>query len=341
MTGVAVDTDLWLESELPPHLRFNIRLLDETGAALAESRDLDALRAEYGARARQQFTKATSERIARDGIVRWDFEDLPESIVAETGLVAHPALVDQGDHVAIRVYERPDEARAAHRGGAARLLRLALAEKLKSLRKQMPLPPKAAIAYTVIASPDQLRADVAEAALDDIAGASYEATRSRAAFEALVRDAGNRLAPRPSNASPRRSRAHRLRHAAAQAHAPLMGFAKANFDDLREQLKGLIHAGFARELTLERLREFPRYLKAMAIRAERLQQDPRKDQVRMLRVQEFVAAYEDMRHRDEVPRAKLDELRWAIEEFRVQEFAQELGVRGAVSEKRLHRMLAP
>jgi len=33
-------------------------------------------------------------------------------------------------------------------------------------------------------------------------------------------------------------------------------------------------------------------------------------------------------------------LGWAIEEFRMQAFAQELGVRGAVSGKRLRRLLA-
>jgi ATP-dependent helicase HrpA len=77
----------------------------------------------------------------------------------------------------------------------------------------------------------------------------------------------------------------------------------------------------------------------MAIRAGRLEQDPRKDQARMLRVREFVEAHAAQARRGDIPRDALDALRWAIEEFRVQEFAQELGTREPVSEKRLKRML--
>ena len=70
---------------------------------------------------------------------------------------------------------------------------------------------------------------------------------------------------------------------------PLMGFATANFEDLREQHRRLVFAGFAKLFPLARLKDLPRYLKAMRLRAERLQNDPRKDQARMLVVRDFDA----------------------------------------------------
>ena len=63
---------------------------------------------------------------------------------------------------------------------------------------------------------------------------------------------------------------------------PLMGYARANYEDLREQLDTLVHPGFVREVDKSRLQHFPRYLNAMRLRAERLRQDATRDQARML-----------------------------------------------------------
>ena len=35
----------------------------------------------------------TASRIAREGVVRWDFDALPLTVETDTGLTAHPALV--------------------------------------------------------------------------------------------------------------------------------------------------------------------------------------------------------------------------------------------------------
>src|SRR5690606_28781344 len=72
----------------------------------------------------------------------------------------------------------------------------------------------------------------------------------------------------------------------------LMGFARGNYDDLERQLARLVYPGFLREVPLERLAEYPRYLKAMALRAERLRRDPARDQARMLEVRPFEQALE-------------------------------------------------
>ncbi len=342
ITGVELAVCDWDQSGLPPHLRFNVRLLDEHGAVLAESRDLDALRARHGTRAREQFARQTATAIARSGITQWDFDELPESIATDTGLAAFPALVDAGASVAICVFEQRDEADAAHAEGVRRLLRIALAEKLKGARKNAPLSPKVAIAYVAVDSPDRLREDVVDAAFDDLVRGCLVGVRSKSAFEALSGATSRQLGPTIVR---RLDVVEEILKAYAalvpQLNPPLLGFAKANYDDLREQLAGLIHPGFARALALERLSDLPRYLKAMALRAQRLELDPRKDQLRMIEVREFVDALAVQRANSDTPAraAALERLRWAIEEFRVQQFAQELKTREAVSDKRLRKML--
>jgi ATP-dependent helicase HrpA len=338
-TGVEVPAGEWHEAELAPHLRFNIRLLDESGDVLATGRDLIAMRAAHGSRARHAFAERTAAQVARQGLTRFDLDELPEVVKTDTGLAAWPALVDEGDSVAVRVFEDPASAAAEHVRGVLRLLRLVLAEKLRAARRQLPLAPKAAIAYTAVGSPDALRADVVEQTFDELAAARAAGIRRRDAFDALAADVSKGLfAAAVERLAPIEEALVAYAALAPRLTPPLLGFARANYDDLREQLGRLVHAGFVRDLPRERAVDLPRYLKAMAIRAERLQQDPRKDQARMLLAREFESTWRDACDGNgDAPACT--RVRWLIEEFRVQLFAQELGTREPVSEKRLRKLL--
>jgi ATP-dependent helicase HrpA len=120
---------------------------------------------------------------------------------------------------------------------------------------------------------------------------------------------------------------------------PLMGYARANYDDLREQLGELVHPGFVREVDKAHLSHYPRYLKAMRLRAERLRQDATRDQARMLTVRGYWREYLKLRAERGGEDAELAELRWLIEELRVSLFAQELKTAEPVSPKKLNKVL--
>ena len=70
---------------------------------------------------------------------------------------------------------------------------------------------------------------------------------------------------------------------------------------------------------------------ALSLRAERAQRDPTRDQARMLELKPFADALANADPAD----AEAQALRWELQELRVQLFAQELGVKGGVSPKRL------
>ena len=97
------------------------------------------------------------------------------------------------------------------------------------------------------------------------------------------------------------------------------------------QLDALAHPGFLREVPAEVLAEYPRWLKALVLRAERAQRDPTRDQARMLELKPFADALAAADPAD----ADAQALRRELQELRVQLFAQELGVKGGVSPKRL------
>ncbi len=355
VTGIEVPVSDWqaAEAALPAHLSMRIRVLDEHGRMIAEERDLALLRQRFGERARRAFAEQAASTLAQEDLRDFPGEPLPASINAASGMRAYPALVDRIHRVDLAVFEQEPEALVQHRAGVRRLLRFATADKLKQVRKQLPLGAKLALAYTSIASPEQLRDDIAQGALDDLIAQTDASLRSAELFQLAVSEISRELSRRALERL-------QLIESALTGYAELlprlrpglMGFASANLDDLREQLERLIHPGFAREFPLARLRELPRYLRAMNLRAERLQNDPRKDQARMLVVRDFQAQLEQLGASSagaanpetgaivsDERQTELESIRWALEELRVQLFAQELGTREPVSEKRLQRML--
>ncbi|MFC0677150.1 ATP-dependent RNA helicase HrpA [Lysobacter korlensis] len=350
LTGVAVMGTDFDETALEPHLRMNLRLFDRDGrTVLAESRDLDELRARFGARAADAFAAKAADGMARGGLTSFPDTPIPLSVPGAGGVPAYPALHDDSDSVSLRVHADREEAQRAHPKGVRRLLELALADRFRQARKQLPVSPKTGLLYAAIesASPrhaglkdgDRLRADLVEGAFEALAAEGLGDIRDAAAF-AERRDAiGKQLF---SEAMERLRQAEAILAAVAEVRAklesPLMGWASGNLDDMRAQLASLTPPGFLRDVPADALREYPRYLKALALRGERALRDPTRDQARMLEIKPFADALATAGEERGEP--EWQALRWELEELRVSLFAQELGARGGVSPKKLAARLA-
>ena len=357
-TGAMVAaTDFDVES-LDPHLRMNLRLFEVTsgnatrgkGAAsgendgmklLAMSRDLDALRARFGERAGSAFAARAGAALAAEGLREFPATAIPEQVPGEAGVPAYPALVDTGDAAALRIFADKSEAALAHPQGVRRLLEIALADKLKQARKQLPVSPKTGLLYAAIESQERLRGDLVDAAVNAVLADGLEAIRTPEAFLQRSADAGKRLF---GEAMERLKLAESILGLTGelkpQLESPLMGWARGNLDDMQAQLAGLVHAGFLRETPADALAQFPRYLKAMILRAERAKRDPPCDQARMLELKPFVDALQEARVQGLAQRSQWAALRWDIEELRVSLFAQELGFRSGISAKKLAQRVA-
>ncbi|MCR6625173.1 MAG: ATP-dependent RNA helicase HrpA [Pseudoxanthomonas sp.] len=344
-TGVAVSALDFDDAALEPHLRMNLRLREDPrgggdGKVLAESRDLDALRQRFGAKAGQAFAARAGREMAASGLREFPAQPIPREVPGEAGVPAYPALRDEGETVALQVFADRAEADAAHPRGVRRLLEIALADKVKQARKQLPVSPKTGLLYAAIESQERLRGDIVDAAMNAVLAGGLDAIRDRAAFEHRRDDAGKRLF---GEAMERLKLAEAILSAVAelkpQLDAPLMGWARGNLDDLRAQLAALVHPGFLRDTPADALAQLPRYLKAMTLRAERAKRDPAKDQARMLELKPFADALAQANEDGIAQAADWQALRWDLEELRVSVFAQELGAKSGVSPKKLAQRL--
>lgn len=349
-TGANVSALDFDEAALEPHLRMNLRVREDVSTegrrakgdarVLAESRDLAELRARFGDRAGRAFAARAGRAMAATGLREFPSQPIPHEVPGEAGVPAYPALKDQGETVSLQVFADRAEADAAHPGGVRRLLDIALADKVKQARKQLPVSPKTGLLYAAIESQERLRGDIVDAAMNAVLREGLEAIRDRGAFEQRREDAGKHLF---GEAMERLKLAESILAAVAalkpELESPLMGWARGNLDDLRDQLAALVHPGFLRDTPADALAQLPRYLKAMTLRAQRAKRDPSRDQARMLEIKPFVDALAQAVNEEVSGSPEWQALRWDLEELRVSLFAQELGARAGISPKKLAQRL--
>jgi ATP-dependent helicase HrpA len=336
---------------LPPHLSMNFKVVDEHGRQLAMGRSLPQLRAELGTEARRSF-QAVAERDVRlapelhSRITDWDFGELPELLEIRRGgqtLVGFPALVDQGEHCALEVFDDLAQATTKHREGLRRLFRLQLKEQVKFIEKSLaPLQTVAMQAGTVPALAaawpgfETLRAEVIDAALDRTALVEPWPT-DRAAFLARRDEARGKLTliaqevARLVTTIVQEAAAVQKKLAAARAFPAVCA-------DIGEQLARLFPRGFVTATPAAQLAHYPRYLKAIALRLDKLKADPARDAQRQAEIAALQVPYlRELAARKGRADARLDEFRWLLEELRVSAFAQELRTPMPVSVKRLQK----
>ncbi len=322
--------------KLPRHLDFLIRVHDESGRLLGQSRSLCRLTERFAERARAEFMARQAERWQRDGLKPADLEPLPEQVTTRGGHQAWPALVAQGSLAGVRLFDTPQEAQLAHAGGIMALLKGALRDPLQYLKKHHGLSRPAQIAWTRIEDISELTAALRELSLRRFCAPEVVwAVRDRMAFEALVaRVRAEWVAACQADAAVL-DQVVIAWHALSLALDSLAAAAPNNIADVRTQLDDLLYGGFLADLEAERLAHYPRYLKGISLRLEALEQDPRKDDQRMKEVRPWWQAYLDHLAAGGWYTPELDAYRWLIEEFRVQIFAQRLGTAEKVSPRRL------
>jgi len=115
--------------------------------------------------------------------------------------------------------------------------------------------------------------------------------------------------------------------------------------DIGAQFADLLQRRFISATPYERLSHFPRYLKAAALRLDKLRADPSRDARLLADWQSLARPWE--RERGNLRKAGqvghladpfVEEFRWLLEELRVALFAQELRTPSPVSVKRLQKM---
>jgi ATP-dependent helicase HrpA len=345
LTGVHVPESAWDLDKVPGHLRPSFRVLDDTGEEVGVGKDLEALKQPLQPSFDRAMRQVADESgVSATGRTEWTFGTIEPSFTqTRAGHEVHgfPALVDEGETVGLRVMASAGEQEAHHRLGVRRLLLLAVPSPVAKLLDGLDNTAKLGLAASPYAGVRTLIEDCVVAAAGELVDEGAP-VREPEAFQALVELARAQL---PDASAAVVAQVLRVLGEWRTVEKALTGRVEMAvlpaMTDLRAQLARLVHPGFVAEAGTAALREYPRYLKAMAARVDRLP-DLARDRELMDRVDVLQRAWQ---HRvDALPEsrpmvAELRRVRWMLEEYRVSLWAQHLGTAQPVSDTRIRKAL--
>ncbi len=252
-------------------------------------------------------------------------------------LIGCPALVDQGDAVTIEVFDEPDVAAARHRAGLRRLFALQIRDALKYLEKNLPDLQKMAVAFMPLGTREELRTQILEVALDR-AFLLEPLPMDEAGFRRRVEEGRGRLTL-IANEVARLAGGILLDYATAVRKIKDTKIQPDATADATQQLQRLMPKRFLALTPWTQLQHFPRYLKAITLRLDKLRSDPARDATKMTELRPQEQRYWRLvAERKGAVDDRMQEYRWLLEELRVSFFAQELRTPQPVSVKRLDKV---
>ncbi len=343
--GVLIKPDDWNEAELDDHYRFNVQVLDAEGRSLAQSRDWSALAKQFsGAAAVESAEQPIESEWQRSGIERWDFGELPLQVELEQAgmkVPAYPALTveDKQSTLSIKLYPTQALAERAHRLGVVRLLQRQLARPLKELTRKLPELERSALLFAKLATKQQLQQDFFDGLIAQLFITDGVLPRTQQAFDSLLEQGRPELWSEAEGLS---NKLHNLLKQYQTITKKLSGSIQLTWapvlNDIKAQLAQLIYSGFIRETPAQWWPRLTVYLQAVDIRLDKFQQDLNKQRLYSDQLQQLSSHYLQQHRQSIEAGAELVELeryRWMLEEYRVSLFAQQLGTKMPVSEKRL------
>jgi ATP-dependent helicase HrpA len=331
---------------LSRHLRLRFSVEDDKGRIVGAGRDLAALWSDLATQARRAVTAAVPGPIEQRGLTGWPGGTLPrtiETVVDGQRVVAYPALIDEGSTVGVRVVTNPRDQQTLMARASRRLLLLAAPRTESQVERRLRVDLGRAAVGRWAPDIPALAADCIDAAADRLVAARGGAPWDEDAYEHLADAARTRLTPL-AVAAARQAGAIVATTAALQERLDKVPASmSSSVEDMRSQLRRLVHPGFVAATGLTRLQELPRYIEALRLRLDKLRERPDRD-VRLMAdartLEDEYAALLATLPRSRRIEADVQDARWLLEELRVSLFAQTLGTPTPVSPQRLSRALA-
>lgn len=346
MTGARVPEEAWADAaaQLDSHLKMNIEVVDARGKFLGEGRDLAELTARFAEASQAALAIPESQAEAKPVAAR-DFAAVKQQTqqkIAGLSLTVYPALVEEGGTVKEGRFPTQAEAEFQHRRALQRLLLQQLAEPAKYLRGKLPGLTELGLLYRDLGRVEALVEDILLASLDScILEGESPLPRDGAALASLAERKRGSWAEHAERLARLTLEILKLWHGLQKRFKGRIDLAMAvALNDIKAQLAHLVYPGFVRQTPAEWLREYPRYLKAVEQRLDKVGSQLQRDRVWSGELAGCWEQYQARlkKHQQEGKRdPELALYRWMLEEYRVSLFAQQLGTKMAVSDKRLNK----
>ena len=333
--------DALVVDRLPDHLRPIFRVVNDSGDMIVQGRSLAALRGQLAEEVSDVLAGGEHELVSV-GQTTWTFGDIPNKLRTEAAgqsVDAFPALVDEGATVALRLFPDADTQYNTMWKGTLRLLRLNVGGTARMLAGLLDNRASLAIASSPHGSKVNWVNDASDAIfsrlLADAGGPVWDVgswatlvDQVRAGLPAAVEELGPIVIDILV-------RGARLQNALVGDASDAVFPAR---QDMLDQLSRLVYPNHLSGVGAERLADIARYLKGIEVRLAKLSDRVVQDSQLMVKVRSLEADFEHYVDQLGMTPA-LVELNWQLEEFRIATFAQQVGTKEKVSEKKIRAAL--
>ncbi|MCK3655639.1 ATP-dependent RNA helicase HrpA [Pasteurellaceae bacterium Macca] len=346
MTGVLVEPEQWDLSQLPAHLRLQFRVIDEKNRPLAESENLDELKVALKDQVQQTLSTIADDGIEQSGVHLWNFADLPQQYEQKKrhfSVKAFPAIVDEQTAVGIKLFETEFEQQKAMQAGLRRLLLLNVPSPIKYLHEKLPNKAKLGLYFAPFGKVLELIDDCIACAVDKLIEDFGGFVWTEARFSQLQEYVRGHLNDTTVEIAKQVEKSLTLAYELNKRLKGKLDFTMAfALSDIKAQINGLIYPDFVVKTGYQRLGDLHRYLTAIDKRLDKLVVDSNADRAKMLRIEQVQTAYQQLLNK--LPKSKpipdeALEIRYMIEELRVSLFAQQLGTKYPISDKRIFNVI--
>ncbi|WP_180179593.1 ATP-dependent RNA helicase HrpA [Acinetobacter sp. YH12041] len=312
-----------------------IKVIDEKGRVIEQGRNL----AELKARCRTETHSPVKQ-------LKGEFKTFPENFVFEasqkvTGVVVkqYQALVPTKDFAAleqkdesgvvIQTFNDQAEAVKQHREGIIRLVHMQLGDLVRQLKKQISKP--LALAYSPLGDKAQLEQMLVYATLHL---SINELPVNMQEFQKLVEDVKKSFLTHGQTALKEITDIYiqwqEIRRKLLVLDPSIFG---KNIDDIEDQLDLMSLSDFVYRKPSDVWSEFPRYLKALILRLERLPNNLQRDDSAIDQIDPWMEKLFKFKND-----ARLKELYFMVEELRISLFSQPMKTKTPVSPTRLQKV---
>ncbi len=264
----------------------NVRVVDHAGDMLGQGRDVRALEKRF-----EEAASAGAQALADQASQAPSMDELPQTPLPESRVTtqagirveAYPALVANGHHFNVSLFDHPAKATAAHQEGVARLAIAKQPEQVKAI-KRLPGVEKCALLFAKVGTKQVLVDDLLLAVFTQVV-ATHPLPRSAPELAERLDRTGDSLIPYAVTLLERVENALKGHLAVTKVLKGKLNFALALvYSDVSAQMQRLVYPGFIRDAG-EWLDEYPRYTEAALIRLEKAARERGRDQMMMQDVQ--------------------------------------------------------
>ncbi|WP_370545622.1 ATP-dependent RNA helicase HrpA [Gilliamella sp. M0364] len=348
MTGTRIESTDWQLDQVPSYLKMNFSIVDHN-REIAFGKDLVKLQEQLKTEVQQALSSLTQKKsikIEKNNITDWDFGSLPaiyEEKQKNYTIKAYPAIIDNQHSVSIKLVDSLEEQKRLSKLGIRRLLILNIPSPIKYLHEKLPNKSKLGLYFNSFGTVLNLIDDCIACGVDHLIEKNNQIIDNQQQYQQLLTYTKSHINETVVDIA-------KQVESILTLHFNINKKLKGRVDlslafalsDIKQQVSELVYKGFVAQTGYDKLPDIYRYLFAIEKRLEKLGSNMAKDRQAMNIIEEVKNEYQTWLNslpENQKSLSKVTNIKWMIEELRVNLFAQQLGTPYPISAKRIRQQI--